>query len=449
MASKRVTKRSVDALQCPPGKDRVFLWDSDLSGFGVAAMPSRKDADGRKIEGTKIYVVQYRQQKRSRRMKLGEHGRLTPDEARSLAKEVLGAVERGKDPIEERRARQKVRTFKEVAEDFMRLHVAAKKKDRTHEEYGRLLRLHLYPALGGRPITSIAKTDIARLHNSLSDRPSAANRCLALFDTVWNWAVGKGEIAGVTPTKGLERNPEHNRERYLTGDELRSLGKALRDAETTGVPWIVNETGPKAKHLPKLKRATVVDPYAVAAIRLLMLTGARLREILNARWDYIDLERGMMFLPDSKTGRKTLYLSDIALNLLDDLPHLKGNPYIIPGSKKGEPRADLKRPWAAIARAAGLLKPVEKPDPKVKPGEQKKRKRISQEQPSIRLHDLRHTFAATGAGSSLGLPVIGKLLGHSQARTTQRYAHLDADPMHKAANLIGSQIAAALAPPKI
>lgn len=447
MASKRVTKRSVDALQCPFGKDRVFLWDCDLSGFGVAAMPSRKDADGKKIEGAKIYVVQYRQQKRSRRMKLGEHGRLTPDEARSLAKEVLGAVERGKDPIEERRARQKVRTFKEVAEDFMRLHVKAKKKPRTHEEYGRLLKLHLYPALGAKPISSITKGDVGRLHNGLSDRPSAANRCLALFDTVWNWAVSKGELSGPSPTKGLERNQERGRERYLTPDELRRLGSALREAETAGVPWVVDEEGPKAKHLPKSNRARVIDAHAVAAIRLLMLTGARLREILEARWDYVDWDRGMMFLPDSKTGRKTLYLSDVALNILESLPRVPGNPHIIPGSKKGEPRADLKRPWAAIVRAAGLAKPVEKPDASSKAVENR-RKKLPQAQPSVRLHDLRHTFAATGAGSSLGLPVIGKLLGHSQARTTQRYAHLDADPMHKAANLIGSQIAAALAPPK-
>ena len=448
MTSKRVTKRSVDALQCPSGKDRVFLWDCDLSGFGVAAMPSRKDADGKKIEGAKIYVVQYRQQKRSRRMKLGEHGRLTPDEARSLAKEVLGAVERGKDPIEERRARQKVRTFKEVAEDFMRLHVKAKKKPRTHEEYGRLLKLHLYPALGAKPISSITKGDVGRLHNGLSDRPSAANRCLALFDTVWNWAVSKGELSGPSPTKGLERNQERGRERYLTPDELRRLGSALREAETAGVPWVVDEEGPKAKHLPKSNRARVIDAHAVAAIRLLMLTGARLREILEARWDYVDWDRGMMFLPDSKTGRKTLYLSDVALNILESLPRVPNNPHIIPGSKKGEPRADLKRPWAAIVRAAGLAKPVEKTDASSKAVE-KRRKKRSQAQPSIRLHDLRHTFAATGAGSSLGLPVIGKLLGHSQARTTQRYAHLDADPMHKAANLIGSQIAAALAPPKV
>ncbi len=434
--SKRITKRAVDALRCPPGRDRVFLWDDALAGFGVAAMPS----------GSKVYVAQYRQLGRSRRIKLGDHGRLTPDEARSLAKEVLGAVEAGKDPIQERRARQKVRTLREVAEDFMRVHVAAKKKPRTHAEYDRLLRLHIYPALGGRLITDVTKSDVARLHGGLSDRPCAANRCLALLDTVWNWAATRGELSGPSPTKGLERNPERSRERYLTPDEFRRLGQALREAETTGIPWVVDEAGPKAKHLPKANRARVLDPHAVAAIRLLMLTGARLREILEARWDYVDWERGMMFLPDSKTGRKTLYLSDVALDILESLPRVAGNAHIIPGNKKGQPRSDLKRPWSAIVRAAGLLEPIKKPEPKGV-GEKLKRKRGSEARPSIRIHDLRHTFAATGAGSSLGLPVIGKLLGHSQMRTTQRYAHLDADPLHKAANLIGSQIAAALSAP--
>jgi integrase len=434
MASKRITKRAVDALQCPTGRDRLFLWDGDLSGFGVAAMPS----------GKKIYVAQYRQQGRSRRIKLGEHGRITPDQARSMAKDVLGAVERGKDPIAERREQQQVRAFKEVAEDYLRLHVAPKRKTRTHEEYERQLKLHILPAIGSKSITSVNRKDIARLHTAMADRPGAANRCLSLIDAVWNWAVRRGEIAGLpSPTQGLDRNPEQLRERYLTADELRRLGAALRLAETTGLPWVVNEKGPKAKHLPKVKRATVVDPGAVAAIRLLMLTGARLREILEARWDYIDWDRGLMFLPDSKTGRKTLYLSDVALNILEEIPKVAGNPHIIPGSKNGEPRADLKRPWAAITRAAGLVKTAET-DSKAKAAAPRKRKRLSAAQPSVRLHDLRHTCAATGAGSSLGLPVIGKLLGHSQARTTQRYAHLDADPMHKAANLIGSQIAAAL-----
>ena len=197
--------------------------------------------------------------------------------------------------------------------------------------------------------------------------------------------------------------------------------------------------------MPKTKRTTVVDVHAVAAIRLLMLTGARLREILHARWDYLDWERGMMFLPDTKTGRKTLYLSDVALALLEDLPRVKDNPYIIPGATKGQPRADLKRPWAAIVRAAGLGKPLKAATDGKRAG---KGKRADEERHGLRIHDLRHTFASLGVGGSLGLPVVGKLLGHSQARTTQRYAHLDADPLHKAANLIGSQIAAALGPGK-
>jgi integrase len=247
----------------------------------------------------------------------------------------------------------------------------------------------------------------------------------------------------------LERYPERGRERYLTVDELRRLGRALREAETTGLPWVVDEKGLKAKHLPKANRSRVIDPHAVAAIRLLMLTGARLREILDARWDYIDWERGLMFLPDSKTGRKTIYLSDAAIGVLNNIPHIGNNPHIIPGEKKGAPRADLKRPWAAIIRAAELLENVGKPRSKEKALKSKSGKSGGQLRPSVRLHDLRHTFAALGAGSSLGLPVIGKLLGHSQPTTTQRYAHLDADPMHRAANLIGNQIAAALTSTKI
>jgi integrase len=333
-----------------------------------------------------------------------------------------------------------------VAKDFIALHARAKRKPRTADEYQRILDLHILPKLGSRIMAGIGKVDLARLHARLSDSPGAANRVLALFSAIWNWAAKRDEVSeAANPARQVEHYPEHGKERYLTGDELRRLGRALRDAETVGLPWQVDESGPNSKHTPKEKRSRVIDPYAVAAIRLLMLTGARLREILEARWDYIDWQRGMMFLPDSKTGRKTIYLSDAALNVLSGITRIDGNPHIIPGSEKGEPRADLKRPWAAIAHAAGLVKITENSN-KAKPGA-KKRKRVSEAQPTVRLHDLRHTFAATGAGSSLGLPVIGKLLGHSQARTTQRYAHLDADPMHKAANLIGSQIAAALALP--
>ena len=206
--------------------------------------------------------------------------------------------------------------------------------------------------------------------------------------------------AAANPARQIDRYPEKGRERFLTPDELRRLGKAMRDAETVGLPWLVDEGSPSAKHIPKNKRSRVIDPHAVAAIRLLMLTGARLREILNARWDYLDLDRGLMFLPDSKTGRKTIYLNDAALGLLTDVPRLKGNPYIIPGSNKGQPRADLKRPWAAILLAAGLADAQDAGNPKGK-GD-KGRKRRSKEQPGLRIHDLRHTFASLGVGISAG-----------------------------------------------
>jgi integrase len=420
MPARRIGLKSVAALTCPADKDRVFLWDDALSGFGVAAFPS----------GKKIYVVQYRQNGRSRRMTLCEHGRKTPDEARSMAKKLLGAVEDGADPIEQKRAANRERPFREVSEEFMRLHVGAKRKDRTAEEYNSLLKLHILPAIGSRRINDIRRFDVAKLHSSLQGRPSTANRCVAVISSIWNWAAKRDEVeAGSNPAAGIERYRERSRDRYLSAAELGRLGDALHRAETEGLPWDLDETKPLSKHVPK-DRYSKIDQHAVGALRLLILTGARLKEILTAKWDYVNWERGLLLLPDSKTGKKTIYLSSAALAVLNALPQLKDNPYIIPGTgrrpkggtqeEKPEPapRHDIKRPWAMVSRAAGLE--------------------------GVRIHDLRHSFAAVGAGASLGLPIVGKLLGHSQPATTARYAHLDADPMRRAANLIGNQISAAL-----
>jgi integrase len=183
------------------------------------------------------------------------------------------------------------------------------------------------------------------------------------------------------------------------------------------LPWSIDETKAGARHVPKQRRREILDPYAIAALRLLVLTGARLREILHLRWAEVDFERGIAFLPDSKTGAKPLYLGAATLEVLARLPRVDGNPYVVAGQDAAA-RSDLKRPWTAVARAAGLK--------------------------GLRLHDLRHSFASVGAGASMGLPVIGKLLGHSQPATTARYAHLDADPMHRAANTIGATISAAM-----
>ena len=410
MPKGRITKRAVDALVCRAGKDREILWDDALAGFGVAAFPT----------GKKVYVAQYRQNGRSRRSNIGEHGRLTPDEARSEAKKLLGVVETGADPIAARREARAVRTFGEVAEDFMRLHVSAKRKNRTETSYREVLEKHVYPGLKSRRIIEVRRVDMAKLHSAMKATPSAANRVLAVVSSIWNWAAQRDEeSAGANPCSGIERYAENSRERFLTSDEFARLGDALRLAETTGLGWSIDETKPKANRAPKPEsRLRTLDPFAVAAIRLLILTGARLREILHAQWRHVDFERGIMLLPDSKTGKKPVYLSAAALSILSALPRIEGNPHVIAGAKDGAPRVDLKKPWAAITSAAGLE--------------------------GVRLHDLRHSFASIGAGASMGLPVIGKLLGHSQAATTHRYAHLDADPLRRAADTIGATIAAAM-----
>ena len=410
MATNRITKRSVDAFVCPEGKDRDFLWDDSLSGFGLVAFAS----------GKKTFIAQFRKDGRSRRITVGDHGRLTPDEARSEAKKLLGAVEKGSDPIEERKQRRAVRTFKEVATEFLALHVKPKRRATTHAEYQRLLNLHVFPAIGSKRIVNVHKSEVARLHAKMIEKPIIANKALAVISSAWNWAASRDEVLAIAnPAIGIERYEEKKHERFLTGEEMMRLGDPLREAETIGLEWTIDEAKKKAKHAPKPEnRRVVIDPYAVAAMRLLLLTGARLREILDLKWSQVDVERGMAFLPTSKTGCKPLYLSAATQLILANLPRIDGNPHVIAGRTSTGPRSDLKRPWDNVRRAAKIL--------------------------DVRLHDLRHSFASLGVGGGMGLPIIGKLLGHSQPATTARYAHLDADPMHRAANSIGDTIIAAM-----
>jgi integrase len=335
IANGRITKRAVDALRCPRGKNRAFLWDDALAGFGVGAFPT----------GRKVHMVQYRQAGRSRRFNIGEHGRLTPDEARSQANTLLGAAETGADPIQERRAARAVRTFRELAEEFMSLHVGSKRKARTAAEYRRALDLHIFPAIGSKRVLDVRRSDLTRLHSKMVKTPRAANHCLALTSAIWNWAARRDEVAANdNPARGIERYPVQERERYLKPEELARLGDALREAETVGIAWVVDEKKPKAKHIPKEGgRRTVVSAFAVAAIRLLILTGARLHEILDAEWSQVDLERGILFLADSKTGRKPLYLSAAAQAVLANIPRVKKNPHIIAGGASAARRAPTLR----------------------------------------------------------------------------------------------------------
>jgi integrase len=404
LPSKRITKRAVDALICPEGRERIFLWDEELNGFGVAAFPSRK----------KTYFIQYRQHGRTRRFAIGEHGVLTPDEAREKARQDLAAVAKGQDPIDARRKEREVPTFEKASNDFLasfkRQIEAGERKLTTYKAYRITLDEHVLPEIGVRRIADLTDADIKKLHRNLAAKKYTANKALALISSIWNWSVEErlGVVKQDNPTAAVKPYKAEGRERYLTTDELSRLGDALREAETLGLPWSIEETNPKAKHAPKAEnRRQKIDEYAIAAIRILILTGARLREILHAKWDYVDFQRHMIRLPTSKTGKKTIYLSAAAEAVIASVRRIDGHPFVFPGYEPGKPRADLNNPWRAVRKAAGLDR--------------------------ARIHDLRHSFASFGAGKSLGLPIIGKLLGHTQAATTARYAHLDADPLHRAA----------------
>jgi integrase len=352
-----------------------------------------------------------------RRYTIAAVGKITPELARTRARAILGAVAQGQDPANQKATERGTPTVGELADRFMAEHVKAKCKGRTAEFYRDILERIVKPAIGASKADKLTRSQIGRLHSALGHTPFQANRVLAVIGSMYTFASRAAIVPeGTNPARGIDKFKEGYRERFLNSDELERLGNAIREAETTGLPLTIDETKPNTKHVPKTKRTTTIAPSAAAALRLLLFTGCRLREILHLQWEHVDLERGCLFLPDSKSGRKTVILNAPALAVLNGLERI--GSYVVPGDDPEHPRHDLKRPWNAITKRANLF--------------------------GVRLHDLRHTYASFGAAGGLGLPIIGKLLGHAQAATTARYAHLDNHPLRRATEAIGGQIAAAL-----
>jgi integrase len=414
MAGQRITKRVVDSLKAKPSEYAV--WDAQLPGFGVRVRPT----------GAMSYIVIYRagsgRGAPQRRFTIAAVGKIAPEKARKQAQAILGAVAHGKDPAGEKTDQRETPIVAELAHRFMTEHVEPKLKPGTANLYRDILNRVVKPELGTVKADKLTRAAVAKLHGKLRATPVHGNRMLTVLASMYGFARSGNIVPeGTDPVRKICKYPEERRERFLTGEELERLGAAIRQAETAGIPWEVEEDTPKAKHLVKEKnRFTRIGAHPAAALRLLLFTGARLREILHLKWEQVDLERGLLFLADSKTGRKTLVLNAPAMAVLSSVPHV--GSFVIASDTAGtsheKPRADLKRPWQTIAKRAGLE--------------------------GVRLHDLRHTYASFGAGGGWGLPIIGKLLGHTQASTTQRYAHLDNDPLRRATESIGSQIEAAL-----
>jgi integrase len=389
-------------------------FDTELPGFGCRVTPA----------GAKSWVVEYRPGSGGRRVSkkrvtLGSVAALLPDRARKAAKDVLARARLGEDLAEDRSACREALTFTELSTRFMVEEVRPTRKPSTAALYDLYLRRHIWPTLGKRLTRDVTHADLVQLHRQIGKAaPVTANRVVTLISAVMSWANRVGELPDQTnPGRGIRRFKEHAKERFLSTQELANLGDALREADTVGLPWDADGSRTFAKHSPgPTYRLTRLSPHVTAAIRLLLFTGCRLREILHLKWAQVDFERGMLFLADSKTGRKPVILAGPALAVLENLPRI--GDYVIAGNNLDRPRHDLQRPWRAITQRAGLH--------------------------GLRIHDLRHSFAATGAGSGLSLPVIGKLLGHRNVETTSRYAHLASSPLKVAADRIAKQLAEAI-----
>ena len=378
----KLTKRTVEAAEIKASE--YFLWDDEVRGFGLRVLPSKR----------KSYVVQYRAGRRPRRISLGPSTVLTCEQARTRAITIIAAVRNGEDPASKRDADREALTVAELADRFDQEHISVRLKESTAKGYRRMIERVVLPALGRHRVAEVTRADIAKLHHDMRHIPYDANRCLEIVSKMFNLAEMWGlRPDGSNPRKHIKKYPEEKRERFLSAAELRRVGEVLREMEQEGIELA----------------------SAIAAVRLLMLTGCRLGEIMRLKWEYVDFAGRALRLPDSKTGAKVVHLGQPALDILSAIERVENNPWVITGTLPGAPLYDLQPFWQRVRARAGVK--------------------------DVRIHDLRHTFASTAVAAGQGLPMIGKLLGHTQVQTTARYAHLASDPVKVAADHISSGIA--------
>ncbi len=390
----KLTKREVDGAK--PARKDLLVWDTEMKGFGLKVTPA----------GARVYLIQYRMGGRGARVQrytIGRHGSpWTPESARIEAGRLLGRVKNKTDPAKEKKsaaathkAEAEAPSFTVFSDRYIEQYARPYKKPRTVVEDERNLRLHIKPALGRLKLRDITVADIAKFQAARRITPTNANRCRALLSHIFEIAERWGERPiGSNPCRQVEKFAERKRERFLSAAEILMLGDALAGAEGRE---------PRA---------------ALAAVRLLILTGCRLSEILALEWRWVDFERACLRLPDSKTGAKVVPLGAPALRLLAALPRQNDNPYVLPAERGDGHFVGIQKVWQRIRAAADLS--------------------------DVRIHDLRHSFASIAVSGGDSLYLVGKVLGHRQARTTERYAHLKDDPLRAVADRTAGTIAAML-----
>ena len=388
--SGTISRHTVERL-ATENREAVF-WDRDLSGFGVRVYPS----------GAKVYVVQTRAGGKSRRITIGRHGLVSAEQARRKAAMVIASIKAGQDPGRNGSlpATAAGPTLAEVAERYMREHVAVRCKPATASGYRNALDKVLLPTFGSVPLGRIGRDQVATLHYRLHNTPAMANRVIETLSRLFHMADAWGIAPeGGNPCRFVEKYPERSCERFLSEREFRRLGRVLGELEAEGR----------------------VSPSAAAAFRLLMLTGCRRNEILTLRWEDVDLDVGELRLRDAKTGPRSVALSPVARKVLAALPRLPDNPWVIAGARRGSHFSNLNGRWLVVRARAGLE--------------------------DVRIHDLRHSFASRALALGESLTMIGKLLGHRKVQTTARYAHLARESVKMSAARVSESIAADMEQP--
>eukprot|EP00439_Symbiodinium_sp_Y106_P089859 s1_g2395.t1 len=376
---QRLLQRTIKVLPAPAAGNRI-TYDTELKGFGVRVTKS----------GAKSFILNYRANGRERRITIGKWPEWTVTAARKQAEELKRSIDVGHDPMGERHEERQAITISQLCELYVERHLP-KKRDSSIKNDLSLINRIVSPKLGSRKAATITHSELERLHRELTQTaPYRANRTIALLSKMFNLAIRWG-LTEDNPAQGIEKNPENRRERYLTKDELARLSAAL------------------AEH-PR--------PHSANAIRLLLLTGARRGEVLSARWGDFDLSEGIWTKPSSHTKQKKIHrvpLSGAATDLLREMKKNSESEFLFPGTDIRKPLTDIKKTWESLRRKAEIE--------------------------DVRLHDLRHTYASLLASSGVSLPIIGALLGHTQAQTTARYAHLLDDPLRKATEVAASVVA--------
>ncbi|HEY2010064.1 MAG TPA: site-specific integrase [Rhizomicrobium sp.] len=390
-------------------KENEVFWDDLDTGFGV-----------RRQRRSAVFIVRYRQNRVRQCITIGRHEDISAEEARRKAQTILEAVrKRAPEPVpwNMRRSKNGMQYFGEVAERYLAEFAKPRKKPKSLRADRRNLELHILPRIGNLKLSQIDRPLLIKLHASQQETPIAANRCLALISHIFSMAEKWGITAvGSNPCRGIDRFPETFRERYLNEEDLIRLGDALKIASDgyQVVDWSSYSRD------DRFTRRSPEDWRAVAAARLLLLTGARMNEILTMRWSWIDWRLGIARLPDSKTGPKTLFLPEPALRLLEELKvrvqrDYSRSPFILPGDRVTTNFQGLFGAWQRIRTIARLK--------------------------DLRLHDLRHVYASTAVASGDSLYIVGRILGHRRSETTQRYAHLAIDPIRQVANRTAAKLA--------